>query len=165
VLAGWLLLALVATAAGRLPGALGRAATAAARRLAPAAVRRVLEATLGIAVATSSLGAAPASASDTAPPAPRPAAELSLDWPGTESPPALVWATAATPTPSRPASEPIVVVRPDDSLWRIAAEHLAQPSPAAIARSWPRWWSANRAVIGSDPDLIHPGTRLVPPAR
>ena len=40
---------------------------------------------------------------------------------------------------------------------------LPAPTCAAVARSWPRWWSANRGVIGSDPNLIHPGTRLVPP--
>jgi hypothetical protein len=34
---------------------------------------------------------------------------------------------------------------------------------AAIAAEWPRWYAANRERIGTDPDLIRPGQRLLPP--
>ncbi|MEO7981021.1 MAG: hypothetical protein ABI807_09045 [Sporichthyaceae bacterium] len=58
-----------------------------------------------------------------------------------------------------------VVVRRGDSLWEIAARHLgADAGPAEVAAEWPRWYAANRAVIGGDPDLLRPGQRLAPPA-
>jgi len=56
------------------------------------------------------------------------------------------------------------VVRAGDTLWDIAARHLGPDADAAaIATAWPRWFAANRAAIGPDPDHILPGTRLVPP--
>jgi nucleoid-associated protein YgaU len=58
-----------------------------------------------------------------------------------------------------------MTVRRGDTLWDIAARHLG---PAAtdleIAQAWPRWFAANRAVLGPDPDRLHPGQRLTPPA-
>lgn len=52
-------------------------------------------------------------------------------------------------------------VRPGDSLWSIAAAHLpAGASPADIAGAWPRWWQANRTIVGDDPGLIRPGQLL-----
>lgn len=79
---------------------------------------------------------------------------------------------AESRTPPTPATAPPVttepagvVVRPGDSLWSIAAAHLpAGASAADVAAEWPRWWDANRAVVGTDPDLVHPGQVLVPPA-
>ena len=59
-------------------------------------------------------------------------------------------------------------VRPGDTLWAVAAAHLrpAWRSPAVIDRYWRQVYGANRAVVGPDPDLIHPGTRLLlPPYR
>jgi LysM repeat protein len=62
------------------------------------------------------------------------------------------------------AEEGTVVVRRGDSLWAIAARHLdAGASDAEIARAWPRWYAANREVIGDDPDLLHPGMVLQVP--
>jgi len=56
------------------------------------------------------------------------------------------------------------VVRRGDTLWDIAAAHLgAGAAPSAIAEEWPRWYAANRQVIGPDPAHIVPGQRLVPP--
>ncbi len=58
-----------------------------------------------------------------------------------------------------------VVVRRGDTLWDIAARHLGPgASPAAVSAEWPRWYAANRHVIGPDADLLHPGQRLRPPA-
>lgn len=68
--------------------------------------------------------------------------------------------------PSRPGAlvEEHYVVRGGDTLWDLAARHLGPgATPAQIAAEWPRWYAANRASIGPDPDLIHPGQRLVPP--
>jgi nucleoid-associated protein YgaU len=49
-----------------------------------------------------------------------------------------------------------------DTLWDIAAAHLAAPERtlAGINRYWRQVYQANRSVIGDDPDLIHPGTGL-----
>lgn len=50
------------------------------------------------------------------------------------------------------------VVRAGDSLWSVARDH-----PAAGTTTDERWreiWRANRAVVGADPDLIHPGQAL-----
>lgn len=57
-----------------------------------------------------------------------------------------------------------VVVRRGDTLWSIAARHLgAGATDADVAREWPRWWRANRAVVRADPDLLLPGQVLAPP--
>lgn len=57
-----------------------------------------------------------------------------------------------------------VVVNPGDTLWAIAARSLPPgASDADIARACSRWYAVNRAVIGDDPDLIHPSQHLNPP--
>jgi resuscitation-promoting factor RpfA len=58
------------------------------------------------------------------------------------------------------------VVRAGDTLWDIARRHLpARASAEQVARAWPRWYAANRGVIGPDPSLIVPGQRLQVPGR
>ena len=59
-----------------------------------------------------------------------------------------------------PADEYIVQV--GDSLWTIARSVIEDPQPSArsIDRAWRTLWEANRSVIGPDPSLIRPGTRL-----
>jgi hypothetical protein len=58
-----------------------------------------------------------------------------------------------------------VIVAEGDSLWSVAAQHLgAGATDHDVAQEWPRWYRANRDVIGDDPGLLHPGTRLLPPA-
>jgi len=53
-------------------------------------------------------------------------------------------------------------VEAGDTLWGIAAAHLvpAERSTATIHRYWQQVYRANRLIIGADPGLIHPGTRL-----
>lgn len=155
VLAGWLAASACLAAASHLPGALGRVSARAARRFTPAFVARALAATVGLTIATA--GAAAASSGQGG----GPAVPL-LDRPaGTAVGPSAAPAPHAPPAPSEPVE---VVVAPGDSLWDIAARSLAPHSSAAsIAASWPRWYDANRAVIGPDPDLIHPGQRLEAP--
>lgn len=73
---------------------------------------------------------------------------------------------SAVPQVRQPGAAPAhdVVVTPGDSLWRIAEQHLPPGSDAGrVAAEWPRWWSANRAVVGDDPDLIRPGQHLSAP--
>ena len=57
-------------------------------------------------------------------------------------------------------------VEPGDTLWDIAATHLAPTlrAPARIQHYWQQIYRANRPTIGGDPDLIHPGTRLDVPS-
>lgn len=70
-------------------------------------------------------------------------------------------AMAAVGAPERPDA---VVVQPGDSLWSIAEAALGPgASEQLIAETWPRWHAANRALIGADPDLIHPGQELTVP--
>jgi nucleoid-associated protein YgaU len=69
--------------------------------------------------------------------------------------------------PDRPIGRelsPAVVVRAGDTLWAIASASLPDgSSDADIASACARWHTANREVIGDDPDLIFPAQRLSPP--
>jgi nucleoid-associated protein YgaU len=110
-----------------------------ARALIPSALAAA------VAVAVGSGGVATADSGPAGRAHPRPPA-LSLDW------------------PVGPGAQPAtVVVGRGDCLWRIAARAFRRPTSARIAAAWPQWWDANRGVIGADPELIHPGQRLVPP--
>jgi nucleoid-associated protein YgaU len=86
-----------------------------------------------------------------------------LNMPG----PAGAAAPGAVGTPeTRPATQPrdpsgriIYIVRPLDSLASIAKQYYG------TRELWKTIYSANRSVIGSNPDKLEPGTRLViPPA-
>ncbi|MBO0899898.1 LysM peptidoglycan-binding domain-containing protein [Cellulomonas sp. zg-ZUI222] len=67
---------------------------------------------------------------------------------------------AVTPAPR----EEVVVVRAGDTLWGIAARTLGpHASDAAVADEWPRWYAANAATIGPDPDVLQPGQILTVP--
>ena len=62
------------------------------------------------------------------------------------------------------ATQDVVTVHRGDSLWAVAARHLGPgTSDAQIAREWPRWYAANRDVVGDDPDLLVAGQQLRPP--
>lgn len=72
-------------------------------------------------------------------------------------------ATAVTLAPSvaSPAPGSRYMVEPGDSLWTIARRALGgEAGVAAVASYWPLVHEANAAVIGADPDLIHPGQVL-----
>jgi hypothetical protein len=72
----------------------------------------------------------------------------------------------ADPGNTARSTDPGHTVEPGDTLWGIAAAHLAQErrSLPAVDRYWQQIYRANRPVIGADPDLIHPGTHLdLPP--
>ncbi|GAB3434565.1 hypothetical protein GCM10027517_02780 [Phycicoccus ginsengisoli] len=65
--------------------------------------------------------------------------------------------------PGRQAPAEVVVLR-GDSLWSIVARHLGpEATDAEVAEAWPRWWAANRSVVGADPDLLLPGQVLSVP--
>lgn len=58
-----------------------------------------------------------------------------------------------------------VTVLAGDTLWDIVATHLGpEASDVDIALEWPRWYAANRALIGGSPDVLLPGQILQAPA-
>jgi nucleoid-associated protein YgaU len=137
---------LVAALAGRLAAAARRSGRAAASAGGALGVRGLLLALAGTATtaagSVATVGAAAASPSPVASPARH----------------------ATAPTARASAQPATYVVRPGDSLWAIAARHLGPgASDAAVAAEWPRWYRANHAVIGSNPSLLHVGTRLAVP--
>lgn len=72
--------------------------------------------------------------------------------------------------PARPgirsASPRTVVVRPGDSLWAITRRDLGPgASDGEVTLGWHRLYAANRSRIGTDPDLVEPGLRLLLPGR
>jgi nucleoid-associated protein YgaU len=132
----------------------------------PQALRRVVERAVGASAAAVVVALIPAAAyADGAPPAPAVATGSPLDWPGLAAPAPSV--ALVSPAPRRASSLPRdeLIVRPGDCLWSLTARRLGPgASPNAIAAAWPRLYAANRAAIGADPNLIHPGQRLVAPA-
>lgn len=78
----------------------------------------------------------------------------------------------STPAATRPSQvafpDPVRIthtVQRGDTLWAIAAQSIPpDASRAQIAQSCARWYHSNRATIGSNPDLILPGMRLLSPA-
>jgi hypothetical protein len=124
----------------------------ACERGCPLLVRRLVGAGLGVAL-TAGLATAPTLA---APPGgPDPLTGLPLPDRPTGSARAAATAASAAAT---------VVVRPGQSLWSITADLLpASATDADITIAWHRLHRANAGRIGTDPDLILPGTRLVVP--
>jgi nucleoid-associated protein YgaU len=141
------------SAARRTSVRLNRAGSAAADRARAVGLRGLVAALAG--TVTTGVGALASTAGAAAAPAPVAPA------PGRTADHHTATATAMT----RAAAEPrTYVVRPGDSLWAIAARHLSPgASDAAIAAEWPRWYRANRAVIGSNPSHLLVGTRLSVP--
>ena len=176
VVAGWAAWALtIYLALGTGIAAVGHlgGATRPIAGLAPRAVRRFVE----IAVGASSVAVvclAPAVAYADAPPSGPVASASPLDWPGlAPAAAAPVHDPAATPAKPRPPRQPhphphhatALVVRPGDSLWSLTARQLGPRATAArIAAAWPRLYAENRGAIGANPNLIHPGQQLLPPA-
>lgn len=68
-------------------------------------------------------------------------------------------------SPSRPVEDRTTTVRPEDTLWTLAAEHLGSDATDwEIAREWPRWHQYNFDRIGREPGGLRPGTILrIPP--
>jgi len=159
-LALWLAVGVGAALAAHLRG---RAATLARLVLAgyPPALRRLVTLTAGAVLGVGAM--APAGLADDRPVRPPVVATATppvepLDWPTAN--------TSRQPTPRSDAGRP-VLVRTGDTLWSIAAAALSRggrtPDATVVSASWPRWWAANRATVGADPNVISPGTVLIPP--
>jgi hypothetical protein len=84
------------------------------------------------------------------------------------------WKPAAPPASpgliARPISQTdeesiFVTVSAGDTLWDIAAKDLGKrATDTEIAAHWPKWYSANKDVIGPDPAVLLPGQVLQAPA-
>lgn len=80
-------------------------------------------------------------------------------------------AVGAVPARVRPVpagTARVHVVQPGDTLWDLAVADLGtRAGSAAVTARWQRIHALNRAVVGADPDLIHPGQqlRMPPPPR
>jgi nucleoid-associated protein YgaU len=73
---------------------------------------------------------------------------------------------STNPHPRAPRAPRTAVVRAGDCLWHLAASDLPAGAPAArVTARWQAIYRLNAAAIGPDPDLIHPGQRLVLPPR
>jgi len=95
--------------------------------------------------------------------------------PAADPAPPPSWSPERPASPKRPVSQrPVsqrpaspaegVVVHRGDTMWSIAAHHLGPDATRAdIDAEWPRWFAANRPVIGDDANLIAPGQLLSPP--
>jgi nucleoid-associated protein YgaU len=144
---GWLLLAIGLSVLAVGSSRLAITADVASRLLVPAWWRRSVCWALGGVVAALPLTAAGASAVPSGNDDTAGAPELS-----------------GLPFPDRPVGHLAprhIVVAQGDTLWSIAAAHLDAPATDEhIAAAWPRWYRANRGVIGPDPDLILPDTLL-----
>ena len=176
LLLGWLALGALVTLAGCLPTALGGSAARLSTRISPALLRSVVAAAVGGSIAVGSAATAVA-----APTGPGDSARVVATASPTGTLPDPGWTPAPPPAPPTTrsgdvslvsaaaragrAGEADVVVRRGDTLWAIAERHLGhRADPAQIAREWPRWYAANRQVIGPDPNRLQPGQLLRPPA-
>jgi hypothetical protein len=191
VVAVWLVVVVGASAwaaAGTARGRQVRWAEQLSARLAPAVLRRLAAAALGVSTLTALAGPASASAGPPAVAAVAVALTASATaapgdavpgwpqegsaWQAPAPPPVPPAPSTAQPTAPLPGAvravpgtgEPDVVVRRGDTLWAIAARHLPAGATASqVALEWPRWWAANRDVVGDDPDRLLPGQLLHAP--
>lgn len=157
--AAWLWLATAVTTADAVRG------QRSGHRGVPGAVRRLVLAACGVAL-LGGLGA-PAHAGDGGRTSPVEGLPLP-DRTTTTSHVSTVFARAAAQQDrARPVRQPavVVVVRPGDTLWAIARADLPpEADDTTVAARARQIHLANRAVIGTDPDLIRPHQRLrMPP--
>lgn len=190
ILTLWWAMSLAIAVAAALLERSGRARAAAATgKFAPAFMRRLALAAVGIQLLTAPLAAASpvqqppgAVSSPAASPGwtPAPLPPGTGDSPGTPVGTPVVqphWrplSPAVEPGPlagqphrleSRPGQGSEVAVRAGDSLWSLSAARLGPfASDVDIAVDWPRIYQANKDVIGGNPHLLRPGQILrLPP--
>ena len=129
----------------------------------PAPVRRLLLRACGVAVAGGLAGGLALTPAGATP------GSLERERPTPAATPSAPAAPSAFSAPASAPADRVVVVRPGDSLWRIAEAELLRrtgraASVADVAALWPRIHAANRALVGPDPDLVRPGVPLTMPA-
>lgn len=159
--AAWLGLGVVLTAVDLVAGLCHAAAT----RVTPAVVRRVVA--LGCGAALGSSAALAAHAAE-APGAAGPVRAGVGTTPVAHVLSGLALPDRAVGTAARtaPSVARVHTVRPGESLWSVTATALGPRATAAdVAAGWRRLHAVNRDRVGDDPDLLLPGTTLrLPPA-
>lgn len=187
VVAWWLLSVVCSAAAVALERCGNRRAAAAARRFSPAFMRRLILAALSLQLISGPAHAtlapapewmptrtetsAPATPAASRPEVITPAVEpgwqpsAPLTDPGLLAPPSVRDAAQTNRAPQERAEE--VTVMAGDTLWAIAKKDLGPgASDVEVALHWPRWYQANRTLIGLSPDVLLPGQVLhAPPGR
>lgn len=97
-----------------------------------------------------------------------PAAALVPGWqpaPPVVEPGLLTGPKTRPAAPERGGRATAVTVLAGDTLWDIVATYLGpEASDVDIALEWPRWYAANRGLIGGSPDVLLPGQILQSPA-
>ncbi len=79
--------------------------------------------------------------------------------------PGLLAAQPVRAAQDAPPSPGEVTVLAGDTLWDIASRHLGPgASDVDVALYWPRWYEANKAQIGENPDVLLPGQILKTPS-
>lgn len=157
--AAWLWLLTTLVAAGAARGADGTSV-----RGAPAPLRRVLLAACGAAIAGGVAGPAVAVPTQIHEDGSTGAAVVT----GLPLPERAAATTSARPARGAPGAraDRTVVVRAGDSLWSLAEADLSPGAgDARITARWRQIYLRNRAVVGSDPDLIRPHQQLRLPHR
>lgn len=147
--------------ASLIPGSAGRSAKRLSARVTPRLVRKALITVTGVAIAGGGV-ALPAHAE-----APPRAGHSAVPLPDLDRVPTNQQHRTQRPPPRVPEASS-VTVETGDCLWTLASSQLAaahqSTSDSAIEDQWHRWYRANRDEIGSDPNLIYPGTKLRIPA-
>jgi LysM repeat protein len=180
----WLAVAVTLAFAQQIPGRVGAIAGRMAAFVSPAVMRSVLAGGLGAGIVLAPIVASAAtpdaglhgqraSASGsvldpvTWPDSDNLSTAQSINWPLSDE---LAQAPGDVSTTSPVTQIPgldravSIVVNPGDSLWSISSASLGPAATnAQIAAEWPRWYEANAATIGSDPQLIRAGITLVAP--
>jgi len=149
-LAAWLGLTILVTALGARPGVCGQVASVLARRIAPAAVRRAVELSLGLTVAVGTVGLS--TAAHAAVPT---AAHLAASNVGAEpvgAPPLrLDWPTTEVAMPSRTAS-----THPTATATATATATSPAPAPTPAASAAPPTPSGHRSSAPTQPATAEP---------
>jgi hypothetical protein len=190
VVAWWLLSLLFAFVSAALQKAGKMRPASAAAKFTPAFMRRLAVAMLGInllGIPLANAASGPPEAAWNATPAQSVSAPVAAQWasggmeqasdtsPGTVQPrwqprepvrdPAPLGVRALREGQRDNHSGGDVVVAAGDSLWSIAARQLGpMASDVDIALHWPKWYAANRALIGENPGVLLPGQILQAPA-
>lgn len=185
IVAWWVASMLLAIAAAVLERTGSKRSAAVASRYSPVFMRRLAMAALSVQLLSVPLAnaaepptgpewvpthevAAPAAWGPTSEPErPRPLSAMQPGWrpnaPLTDPGP-----LTAQPLRAAQFASPVlgdVTVLAGDTLWDIAARELGpDASDIEVALHWPRWYQANKAAIGENPDVLLPGQILKSPS-
>jgi hypothetical protein len=185
IVAWWVVSMLLALAAAVLNRTGSKRAAAVAGKFSPVFMRRLALAALSFQllsaplanaavpptgpewVPTHQVAASAAWGPTSEPERPRPLSALQPDWrpnaPVTD--PGHLTAQPSRASQAAPRAMGEVTVLAGDTLWDIAARQLGpDASDVEVALHWPRWYQANVAAIGENPDVLLPGQILKSPS-